>query len=371
MHERWIKPDAVFENGEIKTNAAVCITDGQVSSVVPEQQVSKDAQKWAGILAPGFVDLQVNGGGGVLFNQTPTPGGITAIAQAHYGLGTGAIMPTVITDHADVLARAVEALLASQPDPKILGIHIEGPHISKARQGTHDPRFIRPLDDMTLSHVARLIEHKITVKITVAPEVVGIDAIRQIADMGAIVSLGHSDTDATTAHAAFDAGAHCTTHLFNAMSQMAHRAPGLVGATLNSKAYAGLIADGIHVADEMMALALRGHLTPDRIFLVSDAMPTVAGPPSFELYGRQVNVKNGRLLNTEGSLAGAHFTMAEGVARLINDLGIDPQIALRMAVSIPAALIKRPDLDRLTGRRTDEVSCLDLSYNFQNWLHEI
>jgi N-acetylglucosamine-6-phosphate deacetylase len=201
--------------------------------------------------------------------------------------------------------------------------------------------------------------------ITVAPEAVSLDQIREMAEIGVIVSLGHTDATAEQAMAAFQAGAGCVTHLFNAMSQIQNRAPGVVGAAINSDVYAGIICDGHHVADSLVGMAIRARPVPDRMFLVSDAMPTVGGSPAFTLYGQTISLDNGRLVNNEGSLAGAHVTMFQAVRRLVSHTGTSLETALRMGTSIPRAVLKGDDTPSrcLTGRSVDDILVLknDLS----------
>jgi N-acetylglucosamine-6-phosphate deacetylase len=257
-----------------------------------------------------------------------------------------------------VLDRAAEAALAAKGRPGILGLHIEGPHISAARRGTHAARFIRPLDGRTLDLVRRLREGGVPVLLTLAPEATAPGQIAELARMGVVVSLGHTDATAEEARAALSEGARTFTHLFNAMSPLTHRAPGVVGAALNSEVPVGLIVDGVHVAWEVVALALRARPGPDLTYLVSDAMPTVGGSDRFRLYDMDLRVKDGRLVNPEGNLAGAHVTMAESVARLVEHVGVAPEAALRMAVTIPARLIGRPELAGLEGRGADDLLVL-------------
>lgn len=358
--QTWLCPDRLFDGQQLLANQALGIADGLVVAVVPRDELPATAPCFsvAGTITPGFLDLQVNGGGDVFLNADPTPAAMVAIAAAHRRFGTVGIMPTLITDAPDILDRAAEAALAARDLHGILGLHIEGPHISLARRGTHATRFIRPLDDRTIAVVRRLRTAGIAVMITVAPEAVAPGQIAALAATGAVVSIGHTDTDSDTARRALDDGANCFTHLFNAMSQMQNRAAGVTGACINSTAYAGIICDGIHVADEMVDLALRARPRPDTTFLVSDAMPTVGGSDHFSLYGDVIRLEQGRLVNAEGSLAGAHVTMAESVARLISVVGVAPDAALRMAVTIPARVIAAPHLARVTGRRLDDLLIL-------------
>ncbi len=354
----WVSPRQVFDGERLRGGLALRIDNGRVADLAP-LDARMEARALPGIVTCGYVDLQVNGGGGVLLNADPTVAGMEAIAAAHRGLGTVALLPTLITDAPEVLDRAAEAALAARGRPGIIGLHIEGPHISVARRGTHAARYIRPLDERTLAVVRRLREAGVPVLLTLAPEATSAGQIAELARMGVVVSLGHSDTTAGQARAALAEGAGAFTHLFNAMSPLTHRAPGMVGAALNAMVPVGLICDGIHVCDEVVAIALRARPAPDLFFAVSDAMPTVGGPDHFRLYDMDLRVKDGRLVNPEGNLAGAHVTMAESVARLVTRMGVAPESALRMAVTVPARLIGRPDLATIEGREAADLLLLD------------
>ena len=337
----YLHPDLIFD-GDALREGHVAVKSGSITGVLDTLPTGATAQILQGTLSPGFLDLQVNGGGDALLNNTPTLQAMQTMAAAHRRFGTVGIMPTVITDAPDVLDRTADAALQAQGLPDILGLHIEGPHLSLARRGTHAAQFIRPLDARTLSVVQCLRDAGVAVMITVAPEAVAAGQIADLVAMGAVVSLGHSDATAQQTRACLAEGASCFTHLFNAMSPMLGRAAGVTGAAINSTAYAGLICDGVHVADEMTALALRARPQADTTFLVSDAMATVGGADHFTLYGQEIRLVDGRLINAEGALAGAHTTMAQGVARLITHLGLDPAAALRMATTIPAQVMGRP-----------------------------
>jgi len=354
---RWLCPDRVFDGERLHTGLCIGIAEGRVVKLCAEADLPVGAPRKAlsGTVTPGFVDLQVNGGGDVLLNNSPTAETIARMAAAHRRFGTVAILPTVITDAPEVLARAVAAALAAHGQPGILGLHIEGPHLSLARRGTHAAHHLRPLDATTLAHVARLRRAGVAVMITLAPEAVAPGQIAALVAMGALVSLGHTDASAAASRAALAEGAGCFTHLFNAMSPMLNRAPGVTGAAINSTAHAGIICDGHHVADEMIALALRARPIPDRMFLVSDAMATVGGSSRFTLYGQEIRLVGGCLVNAEGSLAGAHVTLAESVARLIEVVGVAPETALRMAITVPAQLIGAEALARIKGRALSDL----------------
>lgn len=355
MKDYWIAPETLFDGQDIVEGQAVRIVDGQISEVA---NAPDTAWRIKGCLTPGFVDLQVNGGGGVMLNTTPTRDGMASIAGAHRAFGTVAVMPTVITDHPDVLDKVVDAAIDAIGSNGIIGLHIEGPHISVVRRGTHNADYIRPMDDRTLTAVDRLRRQDIAVMITVAPEATTPEQIAKLSQMGAVVSLGHTDATCADVEAAIDAGATCATHLFNAMSSMTSRAPGAVGAVINSHVWSGIICDGFHVDDRMIKLALRARPADDLMFLVSDAMATVGGPKQFDLYGQNVRLEDGRLLNTEGNLAGAHFTQAEGVARLVQQIGVPLAHALRMAITVPARVVGHMNLAQMVGRSARDLLVL-------------
>lgn len=362
--ETWLCPDALFDGESLRQGLALGLARGRTTTLRARADLPRSARQRpvAGALVPGYLDLQVNGGGDVLLNTSPTPEGIAAIAAAHRRFGTVGILATVITDAPEVLDRAVEAALAAWGQPGFLGLHIEGPHLSVARRGTHRAAFIRPMDDHTLAQVARLRGAGLPVMITLAPESATPAQVARLAATGAVVSIGHSDATAEAVRALLSAGASCFTHLFNAMSPMLNRTPGVTGACINSTAHAGIICDGIHVADEMVGLAIRARPVADRMFLVSDAMPTVGGSGHFSLYGNEIRLVGGRLVNAEGSLAGAHVTMAESLARLIRVVGVDPAQALRMTSTVPAAVIGRPDLARMENRVAEDLLILDADW---------
>lgn len=349
----WLAPDAVFDGEHLRRGAALLLRDGRLTVGAPD--AGAPVWRLPGLLGPGFVDLQVNGGGGVLFNSDPTPAGARAIARAHRTTGTAAILPTLITDAPEVMDRAAEAALAALGQDGVAGLHLEGPHFSLARRGTHKAEFIRPLDDRTLRLAAHLRGRGLPLMLTVAPEATAPGQIRTLVGQGVIVALGHSDAPAARVQQALDEGAQTFTHLFNAMSPMQGREPGMVGTAINSGAYASVICDGIHVAPEMLALAIRARPVADRMVIVTDAMPTVAGPDRFRLYGQTVRLKDGRLVNAEGALAGAHVTMLSSVRFLTERLALPPEDVLRMAIRQPAELMGLGRLKRLDGLAADQL----------------
>ncbi len=350
----------IFDGVTLRTGLAARFEGGALAALSPADAAQADPADGAqvvdlgdDILAPGYVDLQVNGGDGVMFNDAPTVETLSRIARAHRRLGTRLILPTLITDTAEktraAIAAATEAI--AQGVAGIAGLHLEGPHLSVARKGAHEARFIRPMmaDDLdVLLAAARSLP---ALMITLAPENTTPDQVRALTSAGAIVSLGHTDTDFDTAMAFQAAGARCATHLFNAMSQATNRAPGVVGAVLTNPALgAGLIADGVHVHPATMRLAWAANRaaakTPEdptgRIFLVTDAM-AVAGTDqlSFTLEGREIRRENGRLTLADGTLAGADLDLTRAIRILHRDVGVDLDAALRAAITHPAAMIGR------------------------------
>ena len=368
----YILPTAIYMEKVLDRSHAVNVMDDR-AHLVPRGTVPSDGRviKIDGIVAPGFLDLQVNGGGGVLFNDDPSPQAIDHIRDAHANYGTIGILPTVITDAPDVINRAADAVIAHGQTEHVLGLHIEGPHISQERRGTHSSELIRPFDEWTFATLCRLRDANITTKLTLAPEVVDPETVHDIAKLGVIVSIGHTVASNAQTWAAIDAGASCATHLMNAMPPLINRDPGPVVAIMNAGLACGIICDGIHVQDEMIKLALRAHVHPDRIFLVSDSMPTIGGPDQFDLYDKTVRLTEGQLINSEGSLAGAHITQAEGVARLVNAIGLQVVDVLHMAIDAPANMIGRSDLKNVDGRAIRDLVVLSNRAQHTTMLHTI
>jgi len=340
----------LFDGLALREDCALLVEDGAVRGIVAVAERPRGGAQCdlgGGVLAPGFVDWQVNGGGGALFNATPTPEAIGAIAGAHRREGTTAILPTVITDAPEVLAAALAAAREAVGSVAgAFGVHVEGPYIDARRKGVHRPEFMRVMREEDAEQLVAAAAGAMVV--TVAPAAVGLDLIARLAAAGVIVSLGHAEASAEEAGAAFAAGARAATHLFNAMSQLSSRAPGLVGAALaDPTVVCGLIADGHHVHDVAMRAAFNAKGAAG-IALVSDAMPPAAGgPPAFELQGRRMTRTGGRLVAEDGALAGAAITMLDAVRYVVATLGLPLADALRMATSTPARLLR---LDGRIGR---------------------
>ena len=339
----------IFDGTRLVEGHAIRFENGSVTAFGHEADVADEGETvdLAGdILGPGYTDLQVNGGDGVMFNQAPTVETLRRIAGAHRRLGVTQLLPTLITDTPETtraaIAAATEAVHAGVPG--IAGLHLEGPHLSIARKGAHDPALIRPMEEQDLDALVAASRALPVLKITVAPENVTETQVSTLAGAGALVSLGHTDAGFDTCRRYVAAGARCATHLFNAMSQLGNREPGLVGAALASGAlWAGLIADAIHVHPETVRAAWAAKRGPGRIFLVTDAM-AVAGTDKtrFELNGRAITRRNGVLTLADGTLAGADLDLTTAIRVLVEEVGIDLETALQAATSIPASLIGRP-----------------------------
>lgn len=354
---RVISADLCLVGGRLQPGLAV-ETDGRTVTALRPLRDGDRADMHLGILAPGLTDLQVNGGGGVLVNTDPSPAGLRAIRRAHLALGTAAILPTVITDAPRVLEAAADAAIACNGEPGLAGLHIEGPHIAVEKRGTHDARFIRPLDQATMAVLRRLRDADVPVLLTLAPELADPALLHQAADMGVVLSAGHSMASAAQARQAMADGVSMFTHLFNAMPQIRSRDPGIVTAAILSEAWTGLIADGIHVDWDVLRLTMAARPCPDRCFLVSDAMPTVGGPDHFTLYGQEIRVVDGRLVNAEGALAGAHVSLLDCVLRLHRNTGLPLEAALRMAGEIPRRAMRLPPLDLAPGLAVENLLML-------------
>ena len=338
-----IRGSRIFDGEAWHEDRALLVRDGSIDSIVAANAIPvgmRVEEAYGGLLAPGFVDIQVNGGGGVMFNDHPDAGTIRAICEAHAPFGTTALLPTLITDTPEITSAAIAAgaEAARLEIPGFLGLHLEGPHLSLSRKGAHDPALIRP---MSTADEAALIAARARLPVlltTVAPETVAAWQIANLTAGGVVVSLGHSDAGYALAATAAEAGASMVTHLFNAMSQIGNREPGLVGAALDSGALScGLIADGIHVDPATIGIALRAKRGPGRIFLVTDAMATIGTDmTSFTLNGRTIRRENGRLTLEDGTLAGADLDMISAVRFMHRTLGVELGEALRMAGLYPA-----------------------------------
>ncbi|MGN6466024.1 MAG: N-acetylglucosamine-6-phosphate deacetylase [Rhizobiaceae bacterium] len=336
----------IFDGEDWHDGEALLVAGGMVEAIVAQDALPAGARTLdldGGFLAPGFVDLQVNGGGGVMLNDDPSLETIRRICTAHARFGTTALLATLITDTPETTAAALEAgeAAAREKVQGFLGLHLEGPHLSLSRKGAHDPGLIRPMETADLDRLVAARSSLPVLMTTVAPETVTPQQIAALSGAGIVVSLGHSDAGYATARAAIEAGATQVTHLFNAMSQLQHREPGMVGTALSSgEISAGLIADGFHVDRHVIGIALRSKRGPGRIFLVTDAMATIgADMTEFTLNGRTIRREGGRLTLDDGTLAGADLDMISAVRFMHREIGLPVAEALRMASFYPAMAV--------------------------------
>jgi N-acetylglucosamine-6-phosphate deacetylase len=339
-----------FRNGRMLTGAGIesgrtlLVRDGRIEAVVNAREVigsDRSIDLNGQLLVPGFIDTQVNGGGGVLFNDNPTVESIAAIGGAHRRFGTTGFLPTLISDDLSVVARAIEAVRRAIAGgvSGVLGIHIEGPFLSEERRGVHDASKLRTLDGDAVQLLSTPTGG--VTMVTLAPERTTPAIIRALDAAGVIVSAGHTNATFDELQPALAAGVRGFTHLFNAMSQLSPREPGAVGAALaHADSWAGLIVDGHHVHPEVLKIALRAK-RHDRFMLVSDAMPSVgADVKEFRIQGRLITVDGDRIVDDEGRLAGAHLDMASAVRNTVDLLGVSLPAAVGMASASPAEFLK-------------------------------
>lgn len=333
----------ILLDGGFVDGHALLIEDGRIAAILPEADLPAACARHdldGAMLVPGFIDSQVNGGGGMLFNDSPTVDAIAAIGSAHRRFGTTGFLPTLISDDLSVVHAAIAAVdvAIAVGVPGVLGIHIEGPFLNVARRGIHDAAKIRALDEDGFAAVTGL-KHGRTL-VTLAPEQTTPQMIRRLVSAGIVVAAGHTNGSYRTIRDALDHGVTGFTHLFNAMSPLTSRKPGAVGAALEDEAaWCGMIVDGRHVDPVTMRLALRCK-PADRFMLVTDAMPSVGMVDKhFRLQGQEITVVDGVCVNTDGILAGSDLDMAQAVRNAVAMLGISLETAIGMASRSPAAFL--------------------------------
>lgn len=353
---------------------AVLVEEGHIAAIVPEADIPAGTlvhDLGGQMLVPGFIDTQLNGGGGVLFNDNPAIDAIAAIGAAHRAFGTTGFLPTLISDDLEVIRRAVAAVdeAIHKGVPGVLGIHIEGPFLNPLRKGIHDGSKIRPLDDEGFSAITGLKRGRTL--LTLAPERTTPMMVRRLADAGIIVAAGHSEASCAEVKLALDHGLTGFTHLFNAMSPLTAREPGVTGAALDdSRAWCGLIADGRHVDPVAMRVALRCK-GPEKLMLVTDAMPSVGmASKHFMLQGQRIEVIDGACVNQDGTLAGSDLDMGHAVRNAAAMLEVGLETAIQMASATPAAFL---GLSHRTGRiaagLAADLAALDESGRvMQSWI---
>jgi len=342
----------VLHEATVVEGHAVLVEGTRIVDIVADRDPRcRNAERYdlgGGLLLPGFIDSQVNGGGGVLFNDAPSVESIRAIGAAHRRFGTTGFLPTLISADLDVVARAIAAVRAALEEgvPGVLGIHIEGPFLNAARKGVHDRAKLRELDPSALGLLSSLSEGRTLV--TLAPEMTTPELIEKLVRAGVVVSAGHTNATYVEMQAALEHGVTGFTHLFNAMSQLTGREPGVVGAALSDPgSYCGIIVDGVHTDPVVLRLALKckDHA---RFMLVTDAMPSVGtNNASFSLQGRRISVHGTVCLDEDGRLAGSSIDMASCVRNAMSMLGLPLAEAVAMASASPAEFL---GLGNDTGR---------------------
>jgi len=331
----------LFDGTAMRGPASVRISNGRIESISFEEGKARSSTNLPAdvVLAPGFIDIQVNGGGGVLLNDQPTVAGVRRIVEAHRGAGTTGCLPTLITDRSEVIEQLAAVAQACLQIPGVLGFHLEGPALNRSRKGIHPESEIRLPNRRELAAIKSFGVCGRSI-VTLAPECVPASLIEEFIGAGLRVSAGHSDATAGEVELATNRGLSGATHLFNAMSQLSAREPGLVGAVLqDDRLFAGIICDGVHVDRASLRVAFRCK-GRDRLMLITDAMPLVGtNDLEFMLHGKRIALRENRLTSSDGTLAGANLTMIEAVRNAIALLEIPLVDALIMASRTPARFL--------------------------------
>ena len=343
MVEALINGRVLCDEGLVADRVVLIDADRIVAVVSPDDPRCTSAVRHdlnGGLLLPGFIDTQVNGGGGAHFNDDPSVSTIRAMAVAHRRFGTTSLLPTLISDDLSVIARAIDAVRIAMSDniPGVIGVHLEGPFLNEARKGTHDASKFRTLNDTAVALLTSLKCGRTLV--TLAPEVTTPGMITSLAAQGVVISAGHTNATYAEMENALRHGVTGFTHLFNAMSPLGSREPGVVGAALHDpNSWCGIIVDGHHVAPVVLRIALRCK-RHDRFMLVTDAMASVGTEQTtFMLQGKNIIVHDGRCVDEEGTLSGSALDMASAVRNAVDMLGIELAEAVRMASTYPAEFL--------------------------------
>lgn len=334
----------IYTGTEELREHAILIENNKIVDLIPDQKINLEIPRFdlkGHHICPGFIDLQLNGCGGIMFNDAiDSPETLKIMHETNLKSGTTSFLPTLITAPDEDIFKAIAIVAAYRQNYPytVLGLHLEGPYLNPKRKGIHNPMYIRQPDQAMIEHIAKFGKEVVKI-VTLAPEMVDPDYTHLLAASGIIVSIGHSDATFAEAIAGFDAGVGMATHLFNAMSPWLGRNPGVVGAVFSRPdVYAGIIADGHHT--HFTSIALAHQIKQNKLILVTDATPPVGTEmTSFVIGGSEVFYQDGKCISADGTLGGSALTMIEAVANCVNYVKIPLAEALRMAATYPAKSI--------------------------------
>lgn len=365
QHTRIITAKAIFNGESLLTNKAIKMVDGIVVEIMDTDKIKyKDLTEDYGnsVICSGFIDLQLNGCGGVLFNDSISLETLEKMHQTNLRFGTTGYLPTLITADFNDVRRAlkvVKAWFESYGNTRgVLGLHLEGPFISREKRGIHPEHLIIEPTDQLLTEIVAYAKYY-PIMLTIAPEKFSSKQIKYLSESGVIVSLGHSNASVEEAITAFENGASTVTHIFNAMSGLTGRNPGLIGATILTSSYMGLIVDLLHV--DKANIKMLAKIKPDHTFLVTDAVtPTGTNMTEFDFAGKHLYVKEGKCVDENGTLGGAYLTMNEAIKNCVLSCEIKLETALRWATAVPASLLGLPEIVKL-NKSSGTLIALDLA----------
>ena len=363
----------LFNGIDFIEHKALLIDDQHIAGIVNEDAIPTDFQVKkieGGILSPGFIDLQVNGGGGKLFNNSPDKESLNTIISAHQYFGTTSIMPTVISDSLNILQKCTDTISNEiNNNHSLLGIHIEGPFFNVKYRGVHQKQYINTINASYLNLFETL--HKFPVMLTLAPECISIKQLKHLKSLGFKILAGHTDANYDQLEEAIKYGLDGFTHLFNAMGQISAREPGVVGSAFDfDETSASIIVDLHHVHPSLINLSFK-QKPKGKLFFVSDSMATINhGEPSFELYDEVVSESNGRIINSEGKLAGSSITQIDAIKNAYQKCSIPLESAISMATLYPAEYLGVSDyIGQLKKGYRADLAHFDSNFHVQNvWL---
>ncbi len=355
-----------FQNYSLQTNQAIIIKNTKIDSIVNIQDIPESIEKldMKGLyISSGFIDLQLNGCGGVLFNDDISEKTLAIMNETNLLYGCTSFLPTLITTNEIEIKKAIDVVnryYIKHPNI-VLGIHIEGPYISKVKKGIHNPLYIKSLTAEMCDFLCSWVK-KVPIKLTLAPEENNIEYIKKLSNAGIKISIGHTNATYNEAQQAIDAGACFATHLFNAMSAFEGREPSVVGAILNNPVYAGIIVDGYHV--DYKSIEISKKIKKDKLFIVTDAVtPLGTNLTSFTFADQEIFVKNGKCVSSEGTLAGACIDMMSSVKNLVEHVGISLEESLKMASLYPAVAFGVSDrLGKIQSNYYANLAIFDKNY---------